>query len=72
LQNGQGQEKWVDGSSYVGSYVNGKKDGIGLYRWSDGSLYGGEWVENKINGAVRRCELIETIGDLLLVGWEEV
>lgn len=37
LQNGEGFEKWSDGSAYFGWYENGKKSGVGLYKWSDGS-----------------------------------
>jgi hypothetical protein len=28
-QNGIGVEVWKDSSSYIGEYINGKKDGIG-------------------------------------------
>ena len=39
-----------DGSIYEGSYMAGKKHGMGLYSWNDGSKYSGEWFENKIKG----------------------
>ena len=38
---GFGTFKWADGRSYVGEYVNDKKEGHGIFRWPDGSKYNG-------------------------------
>ena len=51
MKNGYGIEKYGDNSEYKGSFLNGKRDGIGYYYWyEDNSSYEGEWKENKLNG----------------------
>lgn len=68
MQHGHGYEKWVDGSSYLGGYHEGQKEGIGLYKWNDGSDYEGEWHQNKINGVVI-VHSLHSLGCLHLVRW---
>lgn len=41
MQHGKGNEKWPDGSHFVGEYKGGKKDGLGKYNWADGAAYEG-------------------------------
>ena len=41
---------WPDGAQYIGSYVNGKKDGKGKFKWSDGATYEGDFRDNNIEG----------------------
>jgi hypothetical protein len=48
----------LDGSSYSGEYLNGKKHGIGTNIWSDGSKYEGYWYNNGISGYVKNNILI--------------
>lgn len=35
---------------YVGSFVNGKKNGKGKFRWNDGSYFIGTYVNDQKNG----------------------
>ena len=49
-RNGYGIEHYEEGSIYTGTFLNGKKDGIGVYKWIDKSSYEGEWTNNYING----------------------
>lgn len=37
--HGQGLFEWPDGRSYVGEYVNDKKNGKGEVTWPDGRKY---------------------------------
>lgn len=50
VQEGHGEEHWIDGSSYTGSYVKGLKSGEGKFVWSDGSFYCGQFSDNSIHG----------------------
>ena len=50
VQQGQGEETWVDGAKYVGQYKDGMKNGYGVYVWADRSEFKGNWMENKITG----------------------
>jgi hypothetical protein len=43
VQEGHGEEEWIDGAKYVGSYKNGMKHGYGVYKWANGSIYKGNW-----------------------------
>ena len=36
--------------SYVGSFVNDKKDGYGVCTWPDGRVYKGNWSKGKPSG----------------------
>ena len=49
-RNGYGIEHYEEGSIYIGTFLNGKKHGIGVYKWKDKSSYEGEWTNNYING----------------------
>ena len=40
----------AQGASYVGDWIEDKKDGLGKYIWPDGDYYEGEWVDGKRNG----------------------
>jgi hypothetical protein len=50
VQQGQGEEEWIDGAKYVGEYFNGMKHGNGVYTWANKSVYKGMWDQNKISG----------------------
>ena len=50
FQHGFGTETWADGTTYKGSYVNGKKEGKGTFMWSDGAIYTGQFKNNNIEG----------------------
>jgi len=39
MQHGKGEEKWADGSTFVGYYSQGKKLGPGKLCFADGSIY---------------------------------
>jgi len=41
---------YVDGSKYIGSYVNERKHGYGEYYWPDGTYYKGYYFEGKEDG----------------------
>ena len=53
-----GTENWIDGSSYKGNYVNGKKEGFGTYKWKEESVYEGNWNDNKLCGKVSNLIII--------------
>lgn len=38
-RNGQGTYTFVDGTVYVGDWVNGKIEGYGVCKWPDGKKY---------------------------------
>ena len=40
----------LDRDSYVGNFVEGKRQGTGTYTWSDGDKYVGSWKEDEMNG----------------------
>ena len=48
--SGQGTYTWPDGRTYIGSYVNDKKEGFGTYFWADGRKFEGEWKDGKQHG----------------------
>lgn len=39
-----------DGSTYVGEWKDGKREGRGTYTYPNGDYYEGEWKENKFDG----------------------
>ena len=41
---------YTDGSKYVGTLKNGKRDGKGTYTYKDGGKYEGEWKNNDFHG----------------------
>lgn len=45
-----GEEKWVDGATFNGTYENGKKHGPGQFEWADGSKYVGNLQHGSIAG----------------------
>lgn len=46
VYEGEGEEKWKDGSTYKGEFKNGLKHGYGVYKWSDSTTYSGNWKDN--------------------------
>ena len=50
LQDGYGEETFVDGDNYKGQFANGVKHGRGKFLWKDGSSYEGEFVNSAISG----------------------
>lgn len=48
---GEASEEFTDGDYYSGSYVNGKRDGMGTYSFNNGDIYTGEWKDDEISGA---------------------
>ena len=59
IENGKphGNGTWIqsDGGTYVGQYINGRREGIGKFTWSknspvSGKSYEGEWKDNKQDG----------------------
>jgi len=44
---GEGTFKWPDGRTYVGAYINDKKEGFGSFEWPDGRKYSGHWKDGK-------------------------
>ena len=39
-----GEQKWPDGSRYIGEFFDGQPNGQGTYFWPDGDKYVGQWV----------------------------
>ena len=52
FNDAQATYRWADGSSYVGSYANGVRSGLGALTKADGRKYDGEWANNKRHGQV--------------------
>ena len=42
--------KYTDGSKYIGSIINGLKEGRGICYWNNGDKYDGEWKNDKREG----------------------
>ena len=42
--------KHIDGSNYVGEWLNNKRHGIGQLSFPDGDVYTGEWSNGKMTG----------------------
>jgi len=49
LKNGIGIESYKN-NIYKGSFMNGKRNGIGEYYWEKDVYYNGEWIDNYMNG----------------------
>lgn len=49
-KQGQAEEKWRNGSYFLGSYKEGLRDGKGELQWPDGNLYKGEFREGMMQG----------------------
>jgi hypothetical protein len=47
---GRGVNRWSDGNSYTGDFVDNKWTGKGVYRWANGCSYTGDFVDNKRTG----------------------
>ena len=55
LENGMvytGKNKFAfsNGDTYVGDYLNGKRNGSGKYTWDSGQSYDGAWVNDVMEG----------------------
>jgi hypothetical protein len=53
--NGNGTWTQMDGATYVGQFVDGRREGLGTFTWSDKAAngqnsYEGEWVNNRKHG----------------------
>ena len=48
--NDGGFLRWNDGSSYVGNYKDGVKNGKGKMTFADKSCYDGSWLNNQMSG----------------------
>jgi hypothetical protein len=53
LPNGQGEEKWKDGTYYKGDFLNGAKHGKGSYLFPDGTIYEGYFKQDLFQGEGR-------------------
>jgi len=49
-QNGHGEMKFGENSSYIGWFKNGLRDGYGYMTYKNGDSYVGEWSENLRHG----------------------
>ena len=47
---GAGTARYADGSTYVGDFQDGKRDGYGTITYLDGTTYIGMWVNDRPNG----------------------
>ncbi|CDW89186.1 UNKNOWN [Stylonychia lemnae] len=50
LRHGQGKCSFLDGSYYIGSWVDDKREGKGEYHSRDGFIYNGDWVNDMKHG----------------------
>ncbi len=48
--NGKGKIKWDSGSTYIGEFINNKREGLGTYKFQNGDIYTGEFKNNKRDG----------------------
>eukprot|EP01125_Pyxidicula_operculata_P000737 TRINITY_DN1068_c0_g1_i1.p1 TRINITY_DN1068_c0_g1~~TRINITY_DN1068_c0_g1_i1.p1 ORF type:complete len:733 (-),score=221.83 TRINITY_DN1068_c0_g1_i1:201-2399(-) len=48
--HGKGVCKWLDGSSYEGSFKDGILEGVGLYTWNTGNQYYGQFKDGQRTG----------------------
>jgi hypothetical protein len=46
----KGKYTYLDGSIYIGSWINGTKNGPGIMKFSDENKYVGNWKNDKFNG----------------------
>mmetsp|Transcript_14936 Transcript_14936/g.16524 ORF Transcript_14936/g.16524 Transcript_14936/m.16524 type:complete len:462 (+) Transcript_14936:127-1512(+) len=53
-RHGQGFLTFTNGDYFVGTFVNGQRQGTGSYYWKDGSVYEGEWYQNTMHGKGKR------------------
>ncbi len=50
LEHGLGGVQYADGATYLGDYVQGKKQGQGMMTWPSGAKYFGQWSAGKPEG----------------------
>lgn len=51
LKHGQGEERFADGSHFIGQFFRGQRHGLGRLQWSDGASYEGEFRRGDLEGA---------------------
>merc|ERR1719221_250880 len=49
-RDGDGVQKWPDGSVYRGQFKEDKAHGYGTFEHVDGGVYAGEWMNDKAHG----------------------
>ena len=47
---GNGVIKYMNGSTYEGTFLNDKRHGLGIWTWADGTVIVGEWQNNNSCG----------------------
>ena len=65
--HGKGEEKYNEGSSYVGEFQNGKRHGYGKYTFPNGATYEGWWRDSQRHGQGKQ---IQVSGASYEGGWE--
>ena len=45
--HGSGEMKYADGSTYIGEWTDGFKDGKGKHTHADGEYFNGTWQKDK-------------------------
>lgn len=50
VYTGKNKFSFSNGDSYVGDYLNGKRNGNGKYTWASGQSYDGAWVSDVMEG----------------------
>ncbi|MFT7546156.1 MAG: hypothetical protein ACI8YO_002947 [Gammaproteobacteria bacterium] len=48
--HGKGIMKWNDSSYFIGSFLNGVRNGVGDFHFRNGNRYEGEWKNNRMSG----------------------
>ncbi len=66
--NGQGKVSFLDGSTYKGSWKDGKFHGLGKYNWPNGNYYYGNWENDVRKGFGKHFDT--TTGNLFEGHWE--
>jgi hypothetical protein len=48
--SGSGKIEWINGESFTGTLVDGRKQGKGRFNWVGGQWYEGDWVDDRATG----------------------
>lgn len=59
---------WMDGTSYVGEWIDGRRSGKGVLTWSDGTRYEGDFVDGRMSGSGK---IVWTNGSSYEGGWKD-
>merc|ERR1712048_1513540 len=43
--------EWLDGATYTGSFIDGKRHGEGCLQWANGRMYRGQWLRGLQHGS---------------------